>query len=52
MADKMEVDVPNLTRANIDDAGHFVMFERPAKVNKILIDWLHKVAPPSLGSKL
>lgn len=39
-ADGMEDIVPDLEKAIIPDCGHWVMWERPAALNAILIDWL------------
>ncbi|XP_036448625.1 bifunctional epoxide hydrolase 2 [Colossoma macropomum] len=36
----MEQTIPNLTRAHIEDCGHWTQMERPAELNKILISWL------------
>nr|XP_055028477.1 bifunctional epoxide hydrolase 2 isoform X1 [Misgurnus anguillicaudatus] len=36
----MEKLVPNLTRKQIDECGHWTQMERPAEVNTILITWL------------
>uniref|UniRef100_A0AAR2LDD0 AB hydrolase-1 domain-containing protein n=1 Tax=Pygocentrus nattereri TaxID=42514 RepID=A0AAR2LDD0_PYGNA len=36
----MEQMIPNLTRAHIEDCGHWTQMERPAELNKILIPWL------------
>ncbi len=41
-ADGMEALVPDLERALIDDCGHWVMWEKPAALNRILIDWLDR----------
>jgi microsomal epoxide hydrolase/non-specific protein-tyrosine kinase len=41
-ADGMESIVPDLTKTLIDDCGHWVSWERPEALNRILIDWLEK----------
>ncbi|MDZ7628364.1 MAG: alpha/beta hydrolase [Parvularculaceae bacterium] len=44
-ADGMEELVPDLEKAIIDDCGHWVMWEQPAKLNQILLDWLGRKFP-------
>ncbi len=39
-ADGMEKIVPDLEKHVIADCGHWVMWEKPAELNAILIDWL------------
>ncbi|XP_063298046.1 bifunctional epoxide hydrolase 2 [Pelobates fuscus] len=39
----MEDLIPNLSRENIEECGHWTQMERPAAVNKILIKWLGEV---------
>ncbi|NP_001121538.1 soluble epoxide hydrolase-like protein 1 [Strongylocentrotus purpuratus] len=39
----MDPFVVNLTRAHIEDSGHWASLEQPKKLNKILVDWLNKV---------
>lgn len=41
----MEEWVPNLSRATVADAGHWVLQEQPERVNEILRDWLTKTVP-------
>ncbi|XP_062825385.1 bifunctional epoxide hydrolase 2 isoform X2 [Anolis carolinensis] len=43
MSKGMEEKIPDLTRGHIEDCGHFTQMERPAALNKILIDWLEKI---------
>lgn len=31
---------PNLTYKNLPDAGHFLMMEKPAEFNTIVLEWL------------
>lgn len=40
MADGMERWVPNLTRAHIEQCGHWTQQEEPEQLNRILISWL------------
>ncbi len=39
-ADGMEKIVPNLEKHVIKDSGHWVMWEQPDLLNKLIIDWL------------
>ncbi|KAG7328416.1 hypothetical protein KOW79_008360 [Hemibagrus wyckioides] len=51
----MENIIPKLTRASIENCGHWTQMERPAETNKILISWLkeiHKENSISLYPKL
>uniref|UniRef100_A0A4W4F9S4 AB hydrolase-1 domain-containing protein n=1 Tax=Electrophorus electricus TaxID=8005 RepID=A0A4W4F9S4_ELEEL len=51
----MENMIPNLTRGNIENCGHWTQMERPLEVNKILISWLtetHQKASISISPKL
>ncbi|XP_032817615.2 bifunctional epoxide hydrolase 2 [Petromyzon marinus] len=43
MTTGMESWVLNLTRAHIANCGHWTQMERPAELNKILVEWLAKV---------
>lgn len=43
MSKHMEEWIPQLTRGHIEECGHFTQMERPAAVNKILIEWLREV---------
>uniref|UniRef100_A0A3Q3IRW4 AB hydrolase-1 domain-containing protein n=1 Tax=Monopterus albus TaxID=43700 RepID=A0A3Q3IRW4_MONAL len=36
----MEDQIPNLSRAHIEECGHWTQMERPAETNNILISWL------------
>jgi len=40
MSHGMEKIVPNLTRHNVTQAGHWVQQEEPEEVNRVLVDWL------------
>ncbi|XP_061425185.1 bifunctional epoxide hydrolase 2 [Lethenteron reissneri] len=51
MATGMESWVPNLTRAHIENCGHWTQMERPAELNKILVEWLAKVHEPGAQQK-
>jgi microsomal epoxide hydrolase/non-specific protein-tyrosine kinase len=46
-ADGMETLVPDLEKAVIADCGHWVMWERPDALNRLLIDWLRRRFPPN-----
>ncbi|KAG8122983.1 hypothetical protein E2320_018470, partial [Naja naja] len=55
MSKHMENWIPQLTRGHIEDCGHFTQIERPAALNKILIEWLedvHKNASLQTTAKL
>ena len=41
-ADGIEKTVPNVERALIGDCGHWVMWEQPAALNDLLVDWLRR----------
>ncbi len=41
-ADGMEAFVPDLEKAIIDDCGHWVMWEKPDALNRLIIDWLSR----------
>ncbi len=41
-ADGMEALVPDLEKALIPDCGHWVMWEQPAALNRLIIDWLNR----------
>ncbi|XP_027708797.1 bifunctional epoxide hydrolase 2 [Vombatus ursinus] len=47
----MEMWIPNLTRRNIEECGHWTQMEKPREVNQILIEWLQDVTknPPLLS---
>ncbi|XP_028581084.2 bifunctional epoxide hydrolase 2 [Podarcis muralis] len=51
----MEEWIPHLSRGHIEECGHFTQMERPAALNKILIEWLqgvHKDVPLQSMAKL
>lgn len=41
-ADGMEEIVPGVEKALIADCGHWVMWEKPAELNRLMIDWLNR----------
>nr|XP_020668273.1 bifunctional epoxide hydrolase 2 [Pogona vitticeps] len=43
MSKRMEEWIPDLSRGHIEHCGHFTQMDRPAALNKILIEWLEKV---------
>ncbi|XP_061481845.1 bifunctional epoxide hydrolase 2 [Rhineura floridana] len=43
MSKRMEEWIPQLSRGHIEECGHFTQMERPAALNKILIEWLEGV---------
>lgn len=44
-ADGIDKIVPNIEKHIIPECGHWVMWERPAELNAILIDWLLRKMP-------
>ena len=44
-ADGMEAYVTNLERALIADCGHWTQQEKPAEVNRLIIDWMDRHFP-------
>ena len=40
--DGMEAYVPGLEKALIPDCGHWVMWEKPAELNRLIINWLDR----------
>jgi microsomal epoxide hydrolase/non-specific protein-tyrosine kinase len=44
-ADGIEAIVPDVERALVPDCGHWVMWEQPARLNAIMIDWLRRRFP-------
>ncbi len=45
-SEKMDDLIPDLTRTIIDDCGHWVMWEKPAELNKIVLTWLRQKFNP------
>jgi pimeloyl-ACP methyl ester carboxylesterase len=44
--DSFSTTMPGLVSSHLlPGCGHWVQEERPAHVNEILVDWLHKVQP-------
>ncbi|MCB2114642.1 MAG: alpha/beta hydrolase [Parvularculaceae bacterium] len=43
-ADGIEKIVPNVERALIEDCGHWVTWEKPAELNRLILDWLARHA--------
>ena len=41
-ADGMEKIVPGVEKALIADCGHWVMWEKPTELNRLIIDWLDR----------
>ncbi|XP_035887951.1 bifunctional epoxide hydrolase 2 isoform X1 [Phyllostomus discolor] len=53
MSKRMEDWIPHLKRGHIKDCGHFTQIEKPAEVNRILVQWLETDARDSpVASKL
>ncbi|XP_034615221.1 bifunctional epoxide hydrolase 2-like [Trachemys scripta elegans] len=48
----MEEWIPQLSRGHIEECGHWTQMERPAALNKILINWLEDVHDNSLLQKV
>ncbi|KAF4314943.1 hypothetical protein BBO99_00009728 [Phytophthora kernoviae] len=46
MAKAMPTVMPNVEMKIVEDAGHWVLFEQHEAVNKILSEWLNKIASP------
>jgi microsomal epoxide hydrolase/non-specific protein-tyrosine kinase len=44
-AEGMEQIVPALEKAIIDDCGHWVMWEQPEILNRLMLDWLQRKFP-------
>ena len=42
-ADGMEKIVPGVEKALIADCGHWVMWEKPAELNRLMIGWLDRI---------
>lgn len=50
-ADGMEAIVPDLEKRLIEDCGHWSQQEKPAEVNRAVLDWLHRrFAAPAAGA--
>ena len=43
IADLMEQEIPNTKKVDIADATHFMFMEKPAEVNKNVLDFLRKI---------
>uniref|UniRef100_A0A8D0N443 AB hydrolase-1 domain-containing protein n=1 Tax=Sus scrofa TaxID=9823 RepID=A0A8D0N443_PIG len=53
MSKHMENWIPNLKRGHIKDCGHWTQIDKPAELNRILIEWLETDARnPLVDSKL
>ena len=52
MSAKMEETVPNMSRASIENAAHWVQVEQPTLVNRPLLVWLSSLGFPSASSRL
>nr|XP_004665897.2 bifunctional epoxide hydrolase 2 [Jaculus jaculus] len=53
MSNKMETWIPNLKRGHIKECGHWTQMEKPAEVNKILVEWLEsELKNPPVVSKI
>ena len=44
-ADGMEAYAPDLEKALIKDSGHWTQQEKPAEVNKVILDWMDRRFP-------
>jgi microsomal epoxide hydrolase/non-specific protein-tyrosine kinase len=42
MAEGMEARVPKVEKVLIRDCGHWTQQEKPAELNRILVDWLRR----------
>ncbi|HXI88104.1 MAG TPA: alpha/beta hydrolase [Parvularculaceae bacterium] len=45
LADGMDKIVPDLEKRVLSDCGHWMMWEKPAELNAILVDWLGRRMP-------
>ncbi|NWI70470.1 HYES hydrolase, partial [Todus mexicanus] len=45
MSKGMEEWIPQLRRAHIEECGHWTQMERPAELNRILVEWLEGLPP-------
>lgn len=43
IADLLELKIPNAKKVDIADATHFMLMEKPAEFNKIVLDFLSKI---------
>ncbi|KAM9766905.1 LOW QUALITY PROTEIN: bifunctional epoxide hydrolase 2 [Menidia menidia] len=43
MSQGMEQMIPNLSRAHIEECGHWTQMDQPAETNRILLSWLKEV---------
>ncbi|XP_067394272.1 bifunctional epoxide hydrolase 2-like [Emydura macquarii macquarii] len=48
----MEEWIPQLSRRHIEECGHWTQMERPAALNKILIEWLEDVHDKALLQRI
>nr|XP_031360320.1 bifunctional epoxide hydrolase 2 [Lonchura striata domestica] len=44
----MEAWVPQLQRRHLENCGHWTQLERPAELNRILLEWLRELPPEPL----
>ncbi|KYO43972.1 bifunctional epoxide hydrolase 2 [Alligator mississippiensis] len=52
MSKGMEAWIPQLTRGHIEECGHWTQMERPAALNKILIEWLEDIHSKTLLERI
>ncbi|NXH11164.1 HYES hydrolase, partial [Bucco capensis] len=52
MSQGMEQWIPQLHREHLEQCGHWVQMERPAELNRILLEWLEKLPPELPSSKI
>ncbi|NXI41108.1 HYES hydrolase, partial [Galbula dea] len=52
MSKGMEEWIPQLQREHIEECGHWTQMERPAELNKILVEWLEGLPPDPPVSKI
>lgn len=48
MAANMNQYIPDLEMHNVENAGHWVLWEKPTECNQYLHQWLSKVSPAKL----
>ncbi|KAK2523350.1 Ephx2 [Columba livia] len=52
MSEGMEQWIPQLRRGHIEECGHWTQMERPVALNRILLEWLEGLPPPSPMPKI
>ena len=42
LSEGMEALIPNLSRHNVEDSGHWTQQEQPDEVNRVIADWMYR----------